>query len=369
MELKRTALFEAHKSLGAKLVDFGGWEMPIQYGSIIDEHNATREHAGLFDVSHMGEIGVSGKGCGEALNRLVTNDVAAMISKKVIYSLIPNEHGGVVDDLLIYMLGEDDFLLVVNASNTDKDFAWFTEKFHEIDPDIKVVNLSSRYGQIAVQGPLAQEILQSICDFDLNGIKFFYFERLSLLGAETIVSRTGYTGEDGFEIYCETADSEKLWNALLAAGKDKGLLPVGLGARDTLRFEAGLPLYGHELGDDISPIESSLKFFVKLDKPDFIGRDTILRHAENGTETRLAGIELIERGIPRPGCRVEKDGVDIGYCASGTHSPTFRKGLATAFIKTEFAAPGTEIDVIIRDKAVKAKVVKLPFYKKKTKKI
>ncbi len=367
MELKRTPLFEAHKNLGAKLVDFGGWEMPVQYSSIIEEHTTTREKAGLFDVSHMGEILVTGKDAKKYLNMLVTNDVNLLVPKKVIYTLIPNDNGGVVDDMLIYMMSDEEFLLVVNASNSDKDFAWFEKKFAKLSGgSVKVENQSAQYAQIALQGPCAQEILQTLVDYDLNKIEFFFYDYLTIDGVSAIVSRTGYTGEDGFEVYCCTTQVEKVWNKILEAGKPFGLCPVGLGARDTLRFEAGLPLYGHEISDTITPIEASLKFFTKIDKGDFCGKPVIEEQVVNGAKKKLIGLELIGKGVPRADYRIEKDGADIGYITSGTHSPTFKKGLAMVLIDTAFAKVGTEVDVVIRDNRVPAKIVKIPFYKKKT---
>ena len=365
--MKKTALYGCHIALGAKIVDFGGWEMPLQYTGIIEEHTATREAAGLFDVSHMGEIRFRGKDAKVALNQIITNDISLMQPKKIIYTLIPNERGGVVDDMLVYVLGEEDFLLVVNAGNTDKDFAWIKAKAAEISKGIGVENVSDVYSQIAIQGPVAEVVLQKLTDFNLAQIQFFCFENIELMGKKVLVSRTGYTGEDGFEIYCTNDNAAELWNQLLLAGKPEGLVPVGLGARDTLRLEAALPLYGHELGDDITPVESALKFFVKLDKGDFIGRDMIEKQYAEGSKTRLCGIEIVERGIPRGGHRVEKDGIDIGYITSGTHSPTFKKGLGMAFLKTEAITIEEEVDIVIRDKRVKAKIVKLPFYRKKTK--
>lgn len=369
---KQTPLFGEHQAMGAKMVDFGGWDMPVQYTSIIEEHLATRDKAGLFDVSHMGEILVKGRGSREALNRLVTNNLAALEPGKIIYTLLPNDRGGVVDDLLIYMLGEEEFFLVVNASNTDKDYAWLVRNLEELaaaEPSLAEVaaeNVSAQYGQIAIQGPAAQEILQKLSACDLDQIKFFRFQQTEVLNRPVILSRTGYTGEDGFEIYCDPEAAVSLWQGLLAAGKEKGLLPVGLGARDTLRFEAALPLYGHELSEEITPVEAGLSFFVKLDKCDYPGKEIIKDQIEKGTQRTLVGIELVERGIPREGYVIAKDGLPVGHVASGTHSPTFKKGLATAFVPPALAAADTELDVIIRDKPVKAKVVKLPFYRKKT---
>jgi len=365
----RTPLYETHKNLGAKMIDFGGWEMPVQYTSIIEEHLNTREKAGLFDVSHMGEITVKGSSAKEILNKLITNDLNLLPAKKIAYSFLTNEKGGVVDDLLVYKINDDEFFLVVNASNTEKDYQWLKEKITESPGEIEIINCSKDYGQLAVQGPCAQPVLQKLTGFDLDKINFFTFNNIQICGREVIVSRTGYTGEDGFEIYCQQSDTEELWNNILLAGENEGIKPVGLGARDTLRFESALPLYGHELSDDITPIEAGLKFFVNLTKDDFLGKDILEKQAGEGVQKKLTGIELIDRGIPRDGYRVEKDGRDIGYITSGTYSPTFKKGLAMAMLSAEYIQPGIEleVDVVIRDKKIRAKTVKLPFYSKKKK--
>ena len=354
--LKRTPLCDVHKNLGAKMVDFGGWDMPVQYTSIIEEHVAVREKAGIFDVSHMGEITV--KGDKAVLNEIVTCDLNKLQPQNIAYAFLPYENGGVVDDLLVYMIDDNEFFLVVNASNTDKDYEWIKDK---IGDRVEVINRSSEYGQIAIQGPFAQDMLQKITDFDLGKIGFFKFGYAAVCGVEAIVSRTGYTGEDGFEIYVDKLHVENIWNSLLA----EGAKPIGLGARDTLRFESALPLYGHELSADITPIEAGLQFFIKLDQNDFIGKDIMEKQINEGVTRKLVGIELVGRGIPRDGYRVEKDGVDVGYITSGTYSPTFSKGLAMALIAV---GVDDEVDVVIRDKKVNAQIVKLPFYKKNTKK-
>ena len=353
--LKLTPLNMAHKKLGAKMVDFGGWEMPIQYTSIIEEHLATREKVGIFDVSHMGEIVV--KGDKSVLNRLLTCDLYALRPKKIAYSFLLYENGGVVDDLLVYMIDDNEYLLVVNASNTDKDYEWVNDN---IGQEVEVINRSSSYGQIAVQGPFAQSVLQELTDVDLNQISFFTFDYAKVCGVEAIVSRTGYTGEDGFEIYIDRSQTEEIWNNLAA----RGAMPIGLGARDTLRFESALPLYGHELSADITPIEAGLKFFIKLDKAEFLGREVLEKQINEGTDRQLVGIELIDRGIPRDGYRVEKGGKDVGYITSGAYSPTFKKGLAMALLEM---GTDCEVDVVIREKRVKAEIVKLPFYNRRKK--
>jgi aminomethyltransferase len=362
----RTPLYEIHKNSGAKMVDFGGWEMPLQYTSIIEEHVNTREKAGLFDVSHMGEIIVKGSSAKEILNKFITNDLNILQTKKIAYSFLTNENGGVVDDLLVYKINDNEFLLVVNASNTDKDYKWLIEQTSNLPGNFEIINCSQKYGQIAIQGPNSQAILQKLTPYNLDRLNFFTFEYIWVCGIEEfIVSRTGYTGEDGFEIYCAQSDTEEIWNAILSAGGDEGIKPVGLGARDTLRFESALPLYGHELNEDITPIEAGLKMFINLGKQDFLGKNILEKQINDGVQRRLTGIELIDRGIPRDGYRVEKDGRDVGYITSGTYSPTFKKGLAMAMLSTDIIQPDNEVDVVIRDNKIKAKIVKLPFYKKK----
>jgi len=362
----KTPLYETHKNLNAKMVDFGGWEMPLQYASIIDEHINTREKAGLFDVSHMGEITVKGSSAKEILNELITNDLNLLQAKKIAYSFLTNEKGGVVDDLLVYKISGDEFLLVVNASNTDKDYQWLIEKTSDMPGDFEILNRSHEYGQLAIQGPSAQVILQKLTGFNLDNITFFTFDSIIVCGKENvIVSRTGYTGEDGFEIYCDQSYTVEIWENILAAGVDEGIKPVGLGARDTLRFESALPLYGHELNEDITPVEAGLKMFVNLGKEKFLGKNILEEQINGGVQRKLTGIELIGRGIPRDGYRVEKDGKDVGYITSGTYSPTFKKGLAMAMLPANIVQPDNEVDVVIRDNKVKAKLVTLPFYKKK----
>ena len=375
---KRTPLYETHAGLGAKMIDFGGWEMPLQYSSIIEEHLATRERAGLFDVSHMGEIMVKGPGARAALDRLVTADLTKLRTGRIQYSFITNDRAGVVDDLLIYGKSEDELLLVVNAANTDKDFLWLCEGIAAIDMRVSVENQSADYGQIAIQGPLAQSILAKCTDYDLATIRYFAFAAASVCGCEVLVSRSGYTGEDGFEIYCRSGQTRAIWDGLLAAGRGQeqnpgqgqNLIPVGLGARDTLRFESALPLYGHELSDEITPVEAGLAVFVKTDKTPYLGSDVLAAQISGGAARRLVGIELTDRGIPRQGYAVQKDGSQIGFVTSGMYSPTFKKGLAMALLSTGASdgaiGPGDTVDVDIRGKTVGARIVPLPFYRKKS---
>ncbi len=361
-ELKRTPLYHAHVQLGAKMVEFGGWEMPVQYQSIIKEHQAVREAAGLFDVSHMGEILVDGHGALNFLQHLVTNDVSKLDVGRAMYSPMIMEDGGTVDDLLIYYLGVNRYLLVVNASNKDKDFAWMKKHLTE---GVGIADKSDDYALLALQGPLAQKILQGLTALDLSTVKYYHFAMGAVSGVPCLVSRTGYTGEDGFELYCHPEEAEKLWSALLEAGKPDGLVPAGLGARDTLRFEAALALYGHELTENVNPLMAGLGWTVKLDKEDFIGKQALLEIKQQGVSHKLVGLEMLERGIPRAEYKVQVNGEEIGWVTSGSFAPTLNANLALAYVKPEYASVGTELDIIIRSKPVKAKVVPKPFYKRK----
>lgn len=359
--IKKTPLNSVHKKLGAKMIEFGGWEMPVQYKGIIAEHNATREKAGIFDVSHMGEILIYGDGALDELQYLVTNDVSRLKKGQILYTPMCNSSGGVVDDVLIYCKKEGEvYLLVVNAANTDKDFEWIKENIHQ--ESVNVVNVSNETGQIALQGPLAEKILQKTTDYNLKTIKYFRFkEDIVIKGVKCVVSRTGYTGEDGFEIYIPWVQTELIWNLLLEIGKDKGLEPCGLGARDTLRLEACLPLYGHELRENLTPIAAGLTRFVKLDKGDFLGKDAIEAELSKGPEYKLVAFKMLERGIPRSGYKIVKDD-EVGFVTSGSYSPTLRENVGLGYVKTEAAKTGEEIHILIRNKKVKAKIVEKPFY-------
>lgn len=362
-DLKKTVLYPLYGKYGAKVIDFGGWALPVQFSSILEEHEAVRERAGLFDVSHMGEVDVKGSDSLRYIQKLITNDASKLEEGKAIYSPMCYSDGGTVDDLLIYKYSDDHYLLVVNAANIEKDFAWFTEN---LEGDVEINNISDQVSQLAIQGPLAEEILQKMADIDLATIGFFNFRRdVDLNGIKALVSRTGYTGEDGFEIYLDNSDAPRLWEMILEAGTEEGILPCGLGARDTLRFEAKLPLYGQELSKDITPIEAGLGYFVKFDKGEFIGRDVLLDQKTNGPKRKLVGIEMIERGIPRTHYKVLVGEEEIGEVTTGTQSPTLKKNVGLALIKAEYATIDSEVAVEIRDKKVLAKIVKTPFYKKK----
>lgn len=367
MALKRTPLYPMHEKYKGRVIDFGGWELPVQYEGmgILKEHQMVREKAGLFDVSHMGEITVKGPKAEDFVQKLVTNNVKVIKDYQVMYSPMCYPDGGVVDDLLVYRYSATDYLLVVNASNTDKDYEWIKENAIE---GVELANVSNDYAQLAIQGPMAQEILQKISDVDLSTIKFFWFNpAVKIAGVECIVSRTGYTGEDGFEIYAKSKDAVTIWEEILKAGGDD-ISPIGLGARDSLRFEAKLPLYGQEIDKDITPLEAKLGFFVKLDNDDFNGKSVLVKQKEEGLQRSQVEFEMTGKGIPRPHYEVQKDGVNIGFVTTGMQAPALKKNIGLALIKQEYTNPGEEIDIIIRNKPVKAVVSKGIFYKKNTKK-
>jgi aminomethyltransferase len=364
--VKKTPIYEKHCEMGGKIIDFGGWALPVEFTGVINEHEQVRTAAGLFDVSHMGEIIVKGPDATQFISNLITNNIIGAEDYQTVYSPMCYSNGGVVDDLLVYKYSNQFYLLVVNAANIDKDFEWMKENL--ID-QVEIENVSEIYAEIAIQGPKSEEILQELTMTSLEEIKFFHFKpHVMIDGREAIVSRTGYTGEDGFEIYIKSEDAAALWEKILKVGRDKGLIPVGLGARDTLRFEAALPLYGHELSKDISPIEAGLGRFVKLEKDSFIGREALIKQKEEGVKRKLVGFEMIERGIPRNEYDVQIQGRNIGYVTTGSFSPSLKKNIGLALIEADYALEGTELDIVIRGKTIKAKIVKLPFYAKKYKK-
>lgn len=365
-ELKRTPIFPAYEKV-AKTIDFGGWDLPVQFSSIKEEHEAVRIKAGLFDVSHMGEILVSGPESAHFLQAALSNDITKLVPNKAQYTIMCYEDGGTVDDLIVYMLDENEYLLVVNAANTEKDFEWLLKQ-NNSNPDVTLDNISENYAQLALQGPKAEQVLQKVVKEPLSDISFFRFKKgvaIEGIAGEALISRTGYTGEDGFEIYLDSRNGKDLWKLLLEKGKEEGIEPIGLGARDTLRFEAGLALYGQELSADISPLEAGLGFAVKLNKEaEFTGKEALKKQAEAGLERKLMGIEMVDKGIPRHGYSVYQDDTEIGFVTSGTQSPTLNKNLGLALIKTEFAEIGTGLEVQVRKRRLKAKVVKTPFYRR-----
>ena len=368
--LKRTALFGEHQRLGGRLIDFGGWELPVQYSGLMDEHLACRSAAGLFDVSHMGEFHVEGADSEAFLNYLVSNNVAKVAIGQAQYSVLPNDQGGLVDDLVIYRRAADRFLVVVNASNTEKDFAHFqavqTRTLARFK-DLRLTNESARYSQIALQGRAAAAILTKLTRTDLSPIKNYWFAEGQVLGEiPAILARTGYTGEDGFEIYVAWEKGPAVWRALIEAGLPLGLKPCGLGARDTLRLEMKYPLYGQELSDATNPLEAGLGWVVKFDKGDFIGRDKIVAAKEAGLKRSLVGLRMIERGIPRHGYPLySADGnTRIGEVTSGTQSPSLKEAIAIGSVDARHAAVGTKLRVEIRGAKIGAEIIPTPFYKK-----
>lgn len=358
-ELLKTPIHPLYEKYGAKTIDFGGWDLPVQFSGIKAEHEAVRTDAGLFDVSHMGEILVEGAGSTAYLQYLLSNDIGKIKIGKAQYNIMCYEDGGTVDDLVVYKLSETKYILVVNAANTDKDYEWMLKN---IKGNVSVTNVSSMYGQLALQGPNAEKILAKLTDVDLSAISFFGFvEDANIAGVKTIISRSGYTGEDGFEIYMQKEDATKVFEAIMA----EGVLPIGLGARDTLRLEAVLALYGQELSKDITPLEAGLNFAVKLKKDaDFIGKDALINQKEAGLVRKLVGIELIERGIPRHDYPVFLNDKEIGVVTSGTQSPTLGTNIGLALVETAYTEIGQEVEVGIRNKKIRAKVVATPFYKR-----
>ena len=356
--LKRTPLFDEYAKYGGKTIDFGGWELPVQFSSIKEEHDAVRHRAGLFDVSHMGEIFVEGPGALAYLQKVLSNNVEKIAVGSAQYNVLCYENGGVVDDLIAYRLEDEKYLLCVNAANIEKDFEWLTK--HKFG-DVTITNESNNYAQIALQGPLAVDVLQSLISENLVDIKFMKFkDNINISGHSVLLSRSGYTGEDGFELYGEPNAIVALWNKLL---EDDRVVPAGLGARDTLRFEACLPLYGQELSANITPLEAGIGFAVKLDT-DFIGRDALLAQKEAGLTRKIVGVEMVGKGIPRHDYKVFVGEKEIGIVTTGTQSPMTKRNIGLALLNIDYTAIGTEVEIEIRNKRVPAVVVETPFYKR-----
>jgi len=361
--LKKTPLNAAHRALGGKMVDFGGWDMPVQYpAGVIEEHMATRTRAGLFDVSHMGEVWVEGPDAIEFVNSITTNDVTKLVDGQAHYSALPNENGGVVDDLLVYRFGPEKLLLVVNAGTTEKDWAWITSQ--KKDENLSLRNASADYCQIAIQGPKAIGILQQLTETELEPIKYYHFTEGKVDGVDAIISRTGYTGEDGFEVYADAKYAEELWNKMLDTGKGDGIVPCGLAARNTLRLESAMSLYGHELGDDISTFEANLGWITKMDKPEFIGKEALADLKTAGLKRRLVGFEMKEPGIARDEFDVYVNDEKVGVVTSGSPAPFLKKNIGLAFVPPEFAKIGQELRIDVRGKKLLAEIVPTPFYKR-----
>jgi aminomethyltransferase len=361
-DLKSTALEQIHIALGAKMVPFAGYNMPVQYSGLRQEHAAVREQAGMFDVSHMGEFFVEGPDAIPFLQKVTSNDVSKLIPGKIQYSCFPNEQGGIVDDLLVYCFSEEHFLLVVNASNIAKD--WNHLQNYTSGFQVELSNQSDDYSLLAVQGPKTTEILQLLTQESLHEIKYYNFVVGRIAGIEeVIISATGYTGAGGFELYVPNAHAAKIWNAVIEAGESYGLLPAGLGARDTLRLEMGMCLYGNDIDDTTSPLEAGLGWITKFSK-DFISSQTFAKQKEEGLSKKLVGFEMIDRGIPRHGYEIAKNGKVVGRVTSGTASPSTGKNIGMGYVPIELSSEGSEFDVLIRNKSIKAQVVKMPFYKK-----
>jgi aminomethyltransferase len=366
---RRTALYDEHLAAGGRIVEFAGYELPVQYAGLSDEHRAVRERAGLFDVSHMGEISVAGPGALDFVQLVSCNDHSKMTAGRAQYTGLMYPEGTFVDDVLVHKMADDEYLLVVNAANRLKDAAYLGELARGRS-DVEVVDRSEDYAQLALQGPLAQEVLQPLVSVDLAALKYYRFTHGEAAGEPALIARTGYTGEDGFEVYLRPAAAPALWRAVLAAGAPAGVVPAGLGARDTLRFEAGMCLYGNDIDATTTPLEAGLGWIVKLDKGDFIGRDVLERQAEEGLERRLVGLEMVDRGIARHGYPVllaETDDEAAGVVTSGTQSPTLGKALAMAYLPSDMAVAGREVFVLIRNRSVRARVADLPFYSRKKK--
>lgn len=366
LELKKTSLNSAHRQLGGRMVEFGGWDMPVQYrAGTIAEHLRTRVHAGLFDVSHMGEIDVRGPEAIEFVNRLVSNDVSKLVDGQAQYAALTTPAGTVVDDLLVYRFAADHLLLVVNAATTDKDWDWITS--HHTQENVALRDASSDYCQLALQGPDALSILQELTPLTLAEIKYYHFREGQVDGIDAIVSRTGYTGEDGFEVYAPPDKAEQLWNKILDAGRfgvDDGVLPCGLAARNTLRLEAGMCLYGNEIDESTTLLEANLGWITKLNKADFIGHEPLLKQKEAGVKRKLIGFEVTDRAIARDRQDVLINGQRAGRVTSGSPAPFLKKNIGMAYVPVEFASPGQAIEIDVRGKPAGAQIVALPFYKR-----
>ena len=361
MELKKVVLNDVHAALGAKMVSFAGYNMPVRYSSDIEEHKTVREAVGIFDVSHMGEFLVKGPKALDLIQKVTSNDASKLVPGKIQYSCLPNEEGGIVDDLLVYCMAENEYMLVVNASNIEKDWNWIS-KYNTEGAELE--NVSDNISLFAVQGPKAAQALQSLTSIDLENMVYYTFEKGQFAGVpDVIVSATGYTGAGGFEIYVPNENALTVWNKIMEAGKEFGIKPIGLGARDTLRLEMGFCLYGNDITDATSPLEAGLGWVTKFNK-DFVNAANLKAQKETGVSRKLVGFEMIEQGIPRAHYEIANaEGETIGEVTSGTQSPMLNKGIGLGYVKAEYSAPGSEIYIKIRNKAVKAGVVKLPFYK------
>jgi len=360
LEPQKTALYEKHKKLGAKIVEFAGYLMPVQYKGIIEEHKRVRTSVGIFDVSHMGEVVIKGKNATEYLQKMTLNDVTKLVDFKAQYTGMCYDDGRMVDDLIVYRFSNH-YMVIINASNKHKDFQWMKE--HMI-PEVELKDISDKFSLFAIQGRYAQVTLQKLTDLNLSEIKFYWFREGMLAGVKAVISRTGYTGEDGFEVGFDAKQSDKVWNAILEAGNEFDIEPIGLGARDTLRLEMKYCLYGNDIDETTNPLEAGLGWITKIDKGEFIGREAILKVKEKGVSRKLVGFELKERAIPRHGYKILKDGEEVGYVTSGTFSPCLEKGIGIGYINIPYHEIGTPIMIPIRGKEIPAEVVKTPFYQR-----
>jgi aminomethyltransferase len=361
IEMKKTPLHAIHRELGGRMVPFAGWDMPVQYAGPIPEHMAVRTRAGIFDVSHMGEIELTGPSALESIQYLTSNDAGRLSFNQIQYSALTTPEGTFIDDVLVYRMGENHFFLCVNASNQQKDYQWIRDN---AKPGTEVLFRGDDFAQIAVQGPRALEILRPLTEIRLSAMKYYWFAQAGFAGVPAIVSRTGYTGEDGFEIYCPPLQAEAVWQRIMEAGKDFGLQPAGLAARNTLRLEAKMALYGNDIDDTTSILEADLGWICKLDKGDFVGRDALLAQKQKGLKRILIGFEVIERGIARDHYPVEMDGERIGFVTSGSPAPYLKKNIGLTYVPVDRSSVGTELHVIIREKPVRARIVATPFYKR-----
>ena len=357
--VRKTALNETHRRMGARMVEFGGWDMPLEYSGIVPEHLAVRTRGGLFDVSHMGEIEMDGEGALPLLQKVTCNDVSRLQIGQAQYSGLMNERGGMVDDLLVHRVGEQSYFLCVNAARREADYDWITR--HN-DAGARVRNTSDDYTQLAVQGPRSIAVLQPLTSVDLAGLKYYWFARGTVCGVECLVARTGYTGEDGFEVYLPVSESERIWNAILEAGKSEGIVPCGLGARNTLRLEAGMLLYGHDMNEDTTPLEANLRWLVKLDKGPFLGSEVLRQQQEEGVSRLLVGFEMRDRGIARDAAPVIVEDQNVGKVTSGSYVPHLKRSIGLASVPREFSGNGQRIFVDIRGTKAAGEVVPTPFY-------
>jgi len=361
--LKKTPLNARHRSLGARMVEYAGWDMPVEYSGIVDEHLAVRTRAGLFDVSHMGEIEIAGSDALKAVQHITTNDASRLAIGQAHYSALPTPAGTFVDDVLTYRLADDHYMFVVNAANIVKDFTWITSQIAGIG-DAVAVNTSSRYALLALQGPVAREVLQPLTGVNLADIKYYWFTTGEIAGVRGTISRTGYTGEDGYEVFVPPAQAERVWDAILQAGRGAGVVPTGLGARDTLRLEAAMRLYGNDIDETTTVLEADLGWTVGWKKEEFIGADVLRRQKQEGVARKIVGFEVLDRAIARHGYDVYVDNEKAGVVTSGTQTPHLKKAIGMAYVPAGKTAVGTPIEIDVRGRRVRAQVVPLPFYKR-----